>query len=93
MKAYKVIKATDSNAIWHPELDSFVGDVLREADLDWNPYICETDDWMIIRTGDYDPDNQHVMPIVIHKSCLEEITICICKYYQVINNGCICGGF
>ena len=92
-KAYRVIKATDDKKIWHSELEPFIGEILYPSDLDWNPYVCETEDWMIIRTGDYDEEDQHVMPIVIHKSCLEEIQMCICKKYQVLNNGCICGGF
>lgn len=93
MKAYRVIKATDDKKIWHSELEPFIGEILHEYDLDWNPYICENKDWLIIRTGDYDPENEYVMPIVIHRSCLEEISPCTCEYYQVLNNGCICGGF
>jgi len=92
-RAYKVIKATDDKMIWHPELESFVGEVLRQEDLDWNPYICETKDWFIIRTGDCDAYDQEVMPIVIHKSCLQELNICSCDRYQVLNRGCICGGY
>jgi hypothetical protein len=93
VKVYRVVKSTDDRNIWHSELDAFIGEILSETDLDWNSYVCEDEDWLIIKTGDYDPENEWVMPIVIHKSCLEEIKVCTCGKYQVLNNGCICGGY
>lgn len=92
MKKFRVIKATDDKKIWHTELEPFVGEILGEADLAFNPLICDKG-WLIIKTGDYDPYDDYVMPILIHKSCLEELTMCSCSYHQVINGGCICGGY
>jgi len=94
MKAYRVIKATNDAKIWHPILDKWIGEILYESDIGWNPYYCESKDWLIIKTGDTpDAYDQEVMPIVIHKSCLQELNMCICEYYQVLNNGCTCGGY
>ena len=92
MKTYKVIKSTDDNNIWHTELDNFIGQILSQEDLDYNPYICE-DDWLIIKTGEYNEEDHYTMPILIHKSCLEELKVCDCPRYQVFNNGCTCGGY
>ncbi len=95
MKAYRVVKPTSNlEKLWHGELDGWVGEILHDYDLGWDYHICGSDNWFYIRTGDHaDTESEHViMPIVIHKSCLKEIKLCTCNKYEVLNNGCKCGG-
>jgi hypothetical protein len=93
MKAYRVIKSSDDYRIWYNELEKFIGEILKPSDLDWNPYICESENWMIINIDGVNKDYAKVLPTLIHRSCLEEISLCECPKYQVFNTGCTCGGY
>ncbi len=90
--AYKVFKPKGvSDNIWDPNLDEWVGHLLYEDDIIDNPMSDEG--WFIIKTPAYDPNNDYSIPLMIHKSCLEKLYLCICDISQLILGGCLCGGY
>lgn len=89
---YKVKKTNDKEK-WNPELESWVGKLLYENDIEPDSMLGDSDGWYIIRTPEWIENSYFTLPLLVHESCLEKLRLCDCPHMVVMNRGCQCGGY